>query len=116
MKREDVYIKDKQSALINKCGQFIYEVLVYVRFENIFNLANHQLFSSDKEIKNIVSPVYISPHIEIQCYLYSAPKRWLIDNNFILYVKPEKKKRILKNKENEQKIIPVEYTRRGSSS
>lgn len=100
MKRPDVYIKGKESSLVNTCGQFVYEVSTYVRFENIYNMANTMLFYSDKEIQNIVNYAKITPYIEVQCHLYSAPLKWLLNSGFTLYVKPEKKKRI-KKKENE---------------
>ena len=101
MIKPDVYIKDDQSALINECGYFIYEVCTFVQFENVYNMANHRYFTSEKEIPNIIRFLKINSYIEVHCYLYSAPKKWLINNNFILYVKPEKKKRIIKNKKNE---------------
>jgi hypothetical protein len=99
MIKSDVYVKDDQSALINDCGYFIYEVFTFVQFENVYNMANHRYFTSTKEIPNIIRFFKINPYIEVQCYLYSAPKKWLIENNFILYSKP------LKIKKNEQKSV-----------
>lgn len=107
---ELIYIKDDESALVDSCGRFIYEVCVFVRYENIYNIANHKWFTSEKEIPNIIRSLQISPFIEVQCHLYSAPKRWLIDNGFDIYVPKEKKTRTIKNKEDDKpKIVPVEY-------
>jgi len=107
---ETIYIKDDESALVDPCGRFIYEVCVFVKYENIYNLANHKWFTSEKEIPNIIRSLQIDPFIEVQCHLYSAPKSWLINNDFDIYVPKEKKKRIIKNKEDDKpKIEPVEY-------
>lgn len=107
---EVIYIKDDESALVDPCGRFIYEVCVFVRYENIYNMANHKWFTSEKEIPNIVKSLQMTEHIEIQCHLYSAPKSWLINNDFSMYEPKEKKKRIIKNKEDDKpKIVPVEY-------
>ena len=35
MIKSDVYVKDNQSCLIDDCGRFIYEVFVFVQFENV---------------------------------------------------------------------------------
>jgi len=101
MIRPDIYVKDDQSCLIDDCNRFIYEVFVFSQFENVYSLSNHKYFTSKKEIPNIIRLLKITPYISIECDLYSAPLKWLIDNNFILYKEPEKKKRIIKNKTNE---------------
>lgn len=117
MIKPDVYVKEDQSALVDDCKRFIYEVATFVRYENIYNMANHNLFTSEKEIPNIVRSLQITSHIEVSCDLYAAPKEWLLENGFILFVKPEKKNRTLKKKENDiKKIKPVELTCRRSSS
>lgn len=103
------YIKDKQAVKVDSCNRFIYEVMVFVYYENIFSMAQHKYFSSETYIENIIESYYKSPNIEICCELYSAPKDWLIDNDFILYVEPEKKKR----KNGRQKI---KTDKQGSSS
>jgi hypothetical protein len=90
---DSIYIKDDQVVLLDKCGRFIYEVFVTVKFENIFSIANHKYFTSDIEILNIVRCHEVSPYIKVECDLYSAPLKWLIKNDFILYIKPEKKLR-----------------------
>ena len=111
----DVYVKEDQSALADDCKRFIYEVSTFVRYENIYNMANHNLFTSEKEIPNIVRSFQMTSYIEVQCELYAAPKEWLLENGFILYVKPEKKKRTLKIKTNDiKKVEPIELTYRRS--
>lgn len=97
-----VYVKDDKSVLADTCGRFIYEVYVFVMYENTFSTANHKYFSSDIEILNIIESYYVTPNIEINCTMYSAPLSWLIENDYVLWVKPVKKKRITKPK-NEQK-------------
>ncbi len=96
------YVKDDESALINYSGRFVYEVLVYINHEDILSLHNHKLFSSDKPIKNVIRFTKISKYLEVECCLYSAPEKWLLENGFIEFVKPEKKKRIKKEKDVEK--------------
>lgn len=98
------YVKDDEAALINHSGRFVYEVLVYVNHEGILSLHNHKLFSSDHPIQNVVRFTKITKYIEVECCLYSAPEKWLIENGFIVYVKPEKKKRIKKEKNVEKDL------------
>lgn len=94
----DIYIKENQAVLLDNCGRFIYEVFVFVKYKNIFSTVNHRYFSSETEIKNIISSYQYNEFIEIYCELYSAPLKWLLDNEFVVYVKPEKKKRNYKKR------------------
>lgn len=87
------YRKDDKFVRIDECNRFIYEVTVYVKYENICNMANHKYFSSNTEIPKVVEEYNLDNNITIYCELIYAPKRWLIDNGYQLYVKPEKKKR-----------------------
>lgn len=96
------YVKGDESALVNHSGQFVYEVFVFINYDNILSLANHKLFYSDNPINKITRFFKYSKHIEIFCDLYSAPEKWLLDNGFELYVKPEKKKK------DEQESLSVE--------
>lgn len=99
-----VYYKDNQFVYVDSCNRFIYEVYIFVKFENTFSTARFTRYSSDTEIKGIIKTTYVGDFIEIDCSLYSAPLRWLIDNDFAVYVKPEKKKRkYTKKKEDGQK-------------
>ena len=100
-----IYVKEDEASLVNYSGRFVYEVLVYINFEGILSLHNHKLFCSDNPIQNIARFIKIHPFIEVESCLYSAPEKWLIENGFTLYVKPEKKKRI-KNKENDEESMP----------
>lgn len=106
MKRPNTYVNGEESALVNPNGQFVYEVFTFVQFENIYTIANVKLYYSDKPL-NIVPNLKITPYIEVHCELYSAPYEWLINSGFTLYVKPEKKKRIKKNTD-EQKSMSSE--------
>ena len=85
--KDNVYVKEDESALINTCGQFVYEVSMFVNYEGIYSLANHTYYYSDKYIKNIIKIKQISKYIEIHCDLFSAPEKWLNENNFILQEK-----------------------------
>lgn len=89
-----VYIKDKQTSLVSYT--FIYEVSVCARFKGYYSIANTAYYSTKKELLNIVESFYKNSHIEITCELYSAPLKWLIENGFSIYTKPEKKKHIKK--------------------
>lgn len=100
----NIYVKEGRAVLQDICSRFIYEVFVLAHHENIFSTINHKYFSSEKEIKNVIENYQVTEYISINCEMYSAPLRWLLDNDFELYVKPQKKKR----KKNEQKVIPVE--------
>lgn len=91
------YVKDNKSVVLDSCGRFIYEVMVFVQYENIVSMARHEYFSSNIEIPNIIDSYNVNKYVRIECYLYSAPKEWILDNDFMLYVKPEKKK-IIKTK------------------
>lgn len=95
-KNSQLYYKDKKGVLIS--NQFIYEVLVYIYFDNFMSLAESKLFYSSIEIKNVVHLTKISNNIQIECELYAAPKQWLLDNNYIKYEK-------LKKNEKGSKII-----------
>jgi len=93
---EEIYVKGDQFVRIDECNRFIYEVSVYVKYQNIYSMVNHKYFSSDKEIVTFIDKVVINQFTTIYCELYSAPKEWIIENEFTLYIKPEKKKRVKK--------------------
>lgn len=93
----EFYINNDKAIRLDSCDRFIYEVTVFVWYENIYSMINHKYFSSEVEIEGIIENHFITPKIEICCEIYSAPKRWLIENDFILYIEPEKKKRKKKN-------------------
>lgn len=91
------YRKENSFVRVDTCNRFIYEVTLYVFFENICNQVQHKYFSSEKEIPKIVSEFNINNNMVVYTELIYAPKRWLIENDYQLYVKPEKKKRIKKD-------------------
>jgi hypothetical protein len=97
----ETYIKDDKTVLLDNCNRFVYEVFVEASYENITCMVQHEYFSSDTEIKGVVESYKYSPYITIFCILLSAPKSWLEENDYSIYIKPVKKKPI-KKKINEQ--------------
>lgn len=103
---ENIYVKGEEAVLVNEGKLFIYEVAVYCHYKNYFGLINKVQYSSTKEIANIVSHFKRDSHTEICCDLFSAPLNWLLENDFIKYVKPDKKiivKTIKKKKDGKSK-------------
>lgn len=80
----------KESALVGKT--FLYEVCVNLYHKKYYSQIKKEWYSSLVSIKYIPS-VFINKNIEITCELHAAPIDWLIENNFEVWVKPEKKKR-----------------------
>lgn len=87
------YIKNGIVVLEDKAGLFVYEVSVYCRYKNYFSLINKKYYSAHIEIPGTIGSFYKNPHTEICCELFSAPLQWLIDNQYLRYTKPDKKKR-----------------------
>ena len=94
------YIKDDEIVLINEDGLFVYETNVFVHHLNLFGLANSAFHTSSTPIDGIVKSFWKSPYIQICSSLYSAPERWLIDNQYKRYIETKKvsKKKSSKNK------------------
>ena len=94
------YIKDDEVVLINEDGLFVYETNVFVYYPKLFGLANSSIHTSTKPIEGIVKSFWKSPYIQICSSLYSAPERWLIDNQYKRYIETKKvsKKKSSKNK------------------
>lgn len=107
-----VFVNDTESALINYCGQFIYEVSLFINYKGLYHIVNHKYYYSDKPIYNIQNIKQITKYLEIHCNLFSAPEKWLLDNGFIEYKKPEKKKRIKKEKDGSKKNSNKQRSRR----
>lgn len=78
---------------VDKEGRFVYESMIYIWFDNIVSMNDHKWYFCYTEIKNVIESYYINNHIELYTVLYSAPKDWLIENGYNVYIKPEKKKR-----------------------
>lgn len=83
-------------VLVDNDNLFVYEVSVFVKFKNYFSMVKNTYYSSSKEIKNIVYCYNKTPNVQIITELFSAPKDWLLENNYSLYIPKEKKKK--KNK------------------
>jgi hypothetical protein len=105
-----VYYKDNNFVYVDKCNRFTYDVYVSIQYGNIFSTPQQYRFASDVEIKNIVKYFKIDKYIDIECFMYSAPLRWLIDNGFAVYIKPEKKKRKYNKKKLEENGQKIEIT------
>lgn len=87
-----LYQKNKSGCLADNCNRFIYEVVVTVNLEGFFSTPLIKYFSSDRFLK-VVTPIKLSKFTQIETELYSAPLKWLEENDYTLYVKPIKKKR-----------------------
>jgi len=96
VEERNVYIKNNLAIFEDKSNLFVYEVSVYCRYKNYFSLVNKKYYSSPKEIPGTIGSFYKNPHTEICCEIFSAPLEWLIDNEYVKYTKPDKKKRINK--------------------
>ena len=57
-------------------------------------MVNHKYFASDVEIKNIVDVLKLNKYISLESELYSAPKNWLIDNGYEIYIKKKQIKKL----------------------
>jgi len=77
-----MYQKNNQFVYEDACNRFIYEVFTFIKIDNIFSMAGHEYYTSEQEI-NYIETIYIDEYIEINCELYSAPKKWLIENDYI---------------------------------
>lgn len=110
------YTNGDKIILLDKEGRFLYEVCVYVWFNGIVSMANHKLFASTNEIPNYIESVFVTKHIEFFTSLYAAPRNWMNDNGYYLYVKPEKKKRIKKEENGDKKIMSDKPSNRRSAS
>jgi hypothetical protein len=82
-----LYCKDKQG--VEEGQEFIYEVLVYVKYDNFLSLADRKYFRSTRPLK-VVSNFKYSKYIEVECELFSAPLKYLLDNNYTIFTKKQK--------------------------
>ena len=92
---EDVYTNGKECVTISHNNKFLYRVVANVQYENIYCTVQTKYFESDIKI-DYIDTVFLNKRITINCYLDSAPKKYIDENRFKLYIKPEKKKRIKK--------------------
>lgn len=112
MTAEPIYVKKDSYVLVNTNLDFIYQVYVFCYMKNYFSILNTEFYKSRKEIPKVVNSFFVNPHTEIRAELYSAPLSWLLDNNYVRYVKPDK---IIKNKvKSDQNGKPKTTTRKSS--
>ena len=88
---KDIYTDGDHFVLTNLNNNFVYEVIVFCRAKGYFAIMDREFYSSEKPIPNIVEHFYRDAHSEIVCTLLSAPLTWLLENDYIKYVKPDKK-------------------------
>ena len=96
-----VYQRDGRYVYEDSCNRFVYDVYVCVQYDNIFSTAQHNVYSSDVEIPGIVEYLEINKYISVECIMRSAPIRWLIDNDYTVYIPPIKGKMLYKKKKDE---------------
>ena len=63
------------------------ELIYYSNGENILFCNTNNQF-----IPKIVESYFINKNLENTCELFSAPKKWLIENNYDVISKPKKNK------------------------
>ena len=88
---ENLYVKKDKSVLVNTNKNFIYEVNIFCLYKSHYSIVNTAYYSCNKEIPNIVECFRRDSHTIIKCELLSAPFPWLLENQYIKYVKPDKK-------------------------
>lgn len=93
-----VYIKDKQTVLVDISDCFVYETSMYLYYNKYFSLINKKYFSSKNEINGVVGSFWKNNNIQICSELFSAPETWLINNNFTRYIKIKKDKTVINKK------------------
>lgn len=87
------YIKDKEVVTVNEKGLFVYETQIFVYYDNFFSLANSEYNTSEFPLFNLVKSFWKTPNIQICSNLYSAPEKWLQDNDYVRYIFKKKKKK-----------------------
>ena len=96
------YIKDKEVVLVNEQNVFDYETCVYDYHDKTFGLCNSAFHSSPTPIPNIVKCFWKSRNIQICSSLYSAPEKWLQDNEYVRYIAVKKVRNKTKKKANNE--------------
>lgn len=85
-----LYENNKQGVLLDLENRFIYQVMVYIKYKNVFSLVKNKFYYTYSEINNIIECFHINEYISIYCDLHAAPKEWLINNGFTPYIKRPK--------------------------
>jgi len=91
-----IYTKNGISVIEYKTFVYVTEIFLYAK--RYFSLVKKEYYQSNIEIPNIVGSFWKNKHFEICSELYAAPKQWLENNGYELYIKPIKKKKIKKIK------------------
>jgi hypothetical protein len=91
------YIKNGQTVLVDSSHLFVYQTCVYAFYKGYFSLCNSQFYSCHKEIQGVVGSFFKTPHIQICSELFAAPEKWLIDNEYVIYSRPEKISKVKHN-------------------
>jgi hypothetical protein len=84
-----MYIKNKQGVLLDKTNKFVYEMCVYIKYNNIYSLALHKFFSSDRFLR-VQEDIKLNTYVSINTELHAAPLKWLARNNFKPYFNEQK--------------------------
>ena len=93
MEEELIYYSNGENILFcNTNNQFVYYCKICYHSSNIYSVINSIYYSSDKFIPKIVESYFINKNLENTCELFSAPKKWLIENNYDVISKPKKNK------------------------
>lgn len=99
-KEELYHNRDNDFIFINKNNCFVYEVRIFCHYKGYYGLIDDKHYSSNVIIPNIVRRFKKDSHTEICCSLLAAPLSWVLENDYILYVKPDKKIATIKTKKN----------------
>lgn len=108
MDEELVYYSNGENILLcDTNNKFIYYSKVNFYSEGYYSMINSSYFSSSVFIPNVISSYFINQNVEKTCELFAAPKKWLVENNYKVCSKPERKKKSfkLKNKNNGKSSI-----------
>ena len=93
MEEELIYYSNGTNILFcNTNNQFVYYCKICLYINNTYSVINSKYYSSYIFIPNVIESYFINKHIENTCELFSAPKKWLNENNYKVISKPEKSK------------------------
>lgn len=84
-----MYIRGKKAVLLDKTNKFVYEMCVYIKYNNIYSLALHKFFSSDKFLR-VQEDTKLNTYTNINIELHAAPLKWLVKHNFKPYFNEQK--------------------------
>lgn len=99
---ETLYVNKKSAVYLSKNNDFIYEVCVFCRYKNYYSLIDNVHYAANKELESIVPSFVMNASTKITCELLAAPLGWLLDNGYLKYQKPDKKKSTKKSNKNDK--------------